>query len=47
MVDKAGPRGRPGSAAKSGQDQLGLLYFIPIELTDDQRAELGKVYAAK
>ncbi len=30
----------------SGQDQQGLLYLIPLELTDDQKAELAKAFPA-
>lgn len=44
---KPGSRGRSGSASGSGQDQLGLLYLIPLELSDDQKAELTKSYPAR
>jgi hypothetical protein len=38
--------GRVGSRARSGsnQDQQGQLYLIPLELTDDQKAELAKIF---
>jgi len=38
--------GRVGSRARSGagQDQQGQLYLIPLELTDDQKAELAKAF---
>jgi len=38
--------GRGGSRGRSGasQDQQGQLYLIPLELTDDQKAELAKSF---
>ena len=38
--------GRVGSRARSGsgQDQQGQLYLIPLELTDDQKAELARAF---
>ena len=41
--------GRGGSRARlgAGQDQQGLLYLIPLELSDDQKAELAKFFPAR
>ena len=40
--------GRAGSRARSGagQDQQGQLHFIPLELTEEQKAELAKAFPA-
>ncbi len=47
-VAPRGSSGRGASRARSeaGQDQQGQLHFIPLELTDDQKAALAKAFPA-